>query len=75
MTTLTTRRRWQEMPGWQQTGITVLAATEIVLTTLAAVDLVRRDKSAVRGRKLLWWPVLTVQPLGPVAYLKWGRKR
>jgi hypothetical protein len=75
MTTLTPRQRWQEMPGWQQAGITALAATEIVLTTRAAVDLVRRDKSAVRGPKLLWWPVLTVQPFGPVAYLRWGRKR
>jgi hypothetical protein len=69
------RERWQRMPRWQQAGVVALAATEVVLTTRAAVDLARRDKSAVRGPKLLWWPVLTVQPFGPVAYLKWGRKR
>jgi hypothetical protein len=69
------RQRWQHMPRWQQAGVVALAATEVVLTTRAAVDLARRKKSAVRGPKLLWWPVLTVQPFGPVAYLRWGRKR
>jgi hypothetical protein len=83
MTTLTpqgekladARERWQHMPRWQQAGVVALAATEVVLTTRAAVDLARRSRSGVRGPKLLWWPVLTVQPFGPVAYLKWGRKR
>ncbi len=69
------RQRWHDMPGWQRAGVAALAATEVVLTARAAVDLARRQKSAVRGPKLLWWPVLTVQPFGPVAYLMWGRKR
>ena len=36
------RDRWEELPHWQQTGIVALAAVEIVLTTKAVVDLVRR---------------------------------
>jgi len=69
------RHRWQDMPRWQQAGVAALAAAEIVLTTRAAFDLARRDTSGVRGPKLLWWPALTVQPFGPVAYLTWGRRR
>jgi hypothetical protein len=69
------RVKWRDMTRWQQTTVAALAATEIILTSRAALDLARRSPSAVRGPKVLWWPVLTVQPFGPVAYLKWGRRR
>jgi hypothetical protein len=29
----------------------------------------------VRGPKLLWAPALSIQPVGPLAYLLVGRKR
>ena len=29
----------------------------------------------VRGPKALWGPAMSVQPVGPIAYLVWGRKR
>jgi hypothetical protein len=67
--------KWRDMSRWQQAAVATLAVTEIVLTTRAALDLARRNSAAVRGPKVLWWPVLTVQPFGPVAYLKWGRLR
>jgi|tagenome__1003787_1003787.scaffolds.fasta_scaffold16396476_1 hypothetical protein len=69
------REKWHRMPRWQQAGVAALAAAEVVLTTRAAMDLARRDRTTVRGPKLLWWPVLTVQPFGPVVYLLWGRAR
>jgi hypothetical protein len=69
------KEKWHRMPGWQQAGVVALGVAEVVLTARAAVDLARRDGTGVRGPKLLWWPVLTVQPFGQVAYLWWGRKR
>jgi hypothetical protein len=69
------RPRWDELPAWQQAGIIVLGAAELVLTTLAAVDLARRPGDRVRGPKALWVLVLPVQPFGPIAYLALGRRR
>jgi len=69
------RKRWAELPQWQQAGIVALSAVEIVLTTMAVADLVRRPKSQVRGPKGLWALGFSVQPFGPVAYLLLGRRR
>jgi hypothetical protein len=69
-----THRQWREMPRWQRTINLVLAPVEVVLTTVAAVDLARRPGRRIRGPKALWWPVILVQPFGPVAYLAWGRR-
>ncbi|MEU4425158.1 PLD nuclease N-terminal domain-containing protein [Actinoplanes sp. NPDC024001] len=65
---------WQDMPVWQRRAVMVLAPLELALTTFAAVDLARRPRARVRGPKALWWPVLLIQPVGPVAYLISGRR-
>lgn len=68
------RRRWRDLPRWQRTTTLILAPVEVVLTTVAAVDLARRPAGQVRGPKAAWWPAIFVQPIGPVAYLGWGRR-
>ncbi|MFI6925299.1 PLD nuclease N-terminal domain-containing protein [Nonomuraea spiralis] len=67
--------RWNEMSNRQRSWLAVLASVELAATTAAAVDLWRRPKGDVRGRKGLWWLGIFVQPFGPVAYLLWGRRR
>ncbi|MEU6724065.1 PLDc N-terminal domain-containing protein [Nonomuraea wenchangensis] len=67
--------RWDEMSGRQRGTVIALASAEIAFTAAAAVDLWRRPAAEVRGRKGLWWPAIFVQPVGPVAYLLWGRRR
>ncbi len=69
------REQWDAMPPWQRAGTFALGVVEIVATTAAVVDLVRRPRDQVRGPKALWWPTLTVQPFGPFAYLALGRRR
>ncbi|MET0495827.1 MAG: PLD nuclease N-terminal domain-containing protein [Actinoplanes sp.] len=69
------RKRWDELPGWQQAGIVAVSAAEIVLTTMAVVDLVRRPRTQLRGPKTLWALSLSVQPFGPIAYLALARRR
>ena len=51
------------------------AAVEVVLTTVALVDLARRPAAQVRGNKALWALGCFIQPVGPVAYLTVGRRR
>ncbi|GAA0808264.1 PLD nuclease N-terminal domain-containing protein [Spirilliplanes yamanashiensis] len=69
------RRRFNELPRGQRVATMVLAPVEMVLTAVAAVDLARRPQRQIRGPKAAWWPVLFIQPVGPVAYLGWGRHR
>jgi hypothetical protein len=69
------KRRWEDLPSWQQAAIVALGAVEIVLTTKATVDLVRRPRGQVRGPKALWALGFAVQPFGPMAYLALGRRR
>jgi hypothetical protein len=69
------RRSWRDLSPRLRVAVAVLAPVEIALTTLAVVDLARRSPDQVRGRKALWWPTVLIQPLGPIAYLWWGRQR
>lgn len=70
-----TKKRWSDLSSGQQAAIVVGAAVEVVLTTVALVDLARRPRASVRGPKALWALGCFVQPVGPVAYLAIGRRR
>ena len=47
---------------------------EVIVTSVALRDLVRRPAALVRGPKLLWAPLLFVQPVGSPLYLIAGRR-
>ena len=68
-----TRPQWASLSPRRRAAVSVLATVELALTTTAAVDLARRPARLVRGPKPLWWFGIFVQPIGPVAYLLWGR--
>ena len=68
------RRRWQDLPPRARRGIGVIAFVQIALLASAAIDLIRRPASEVRGgRKWAWFPVLFVNFVGPVVYFLLGR--
>lgn len=67
-------KSWSELGPVGRTVIVAGASVELVLTTMAAVDLVRRPKHQVKGPKALWAAALVVQPIGPIAYLLAGRR-
>lgn len=71
---MTRQKSWSELSRPQQGAIVVMGLAEVVLTAVAAVDLVRRPADQVRGPKLLWAAGLVVQPVGPIAYLAVGRR-
>ncbi len=68
------KRSWSDLSPAQQTTVGLGAVVELVLTTIAAQDLVRRPAGQVRGPKALWAAALVVQPMGPIAYLVLGRR-
>lgn len=69
------KKRWSDLSPVEQRAIIAGGVAEAVMTSYALVDLARRPKRRVRGPKLLWLFGLVVQPFGPLAYLRWGRRR
>jgi hypothetical protein len=69
------KKNWLDMTPTQKKVVVVAGIAEVALTTWCLRDLKQRDASAVRGPKALWAPAMSVQPVGPIAYLVWGRKR
>ena len=68
------KKRWSDFTPGQQRAMVIAAAVELVLTTRALTDLVRRPSAQVRGPKVLWALGCFVQPVGPIAYLALGRR-
>ena len=66
---------WGGMSPMQKKLVVVTGIAEVAVTAWCAKDLRKRPAELVRGPKLLWGPALSVQPVGPIAYLVWGRKR
>lgn len=68
------KRSWEDLTPRQRAAIVAGGAVEVVITAVALVDLARRPKRLVRGRKRWWLTGLAVQPFGPIAYLAFGRR-
>jgi hypothetical protein len=67
-------RSWQDLTPRRRRLTVLAAAAEIAITTWAGRDLARRPAESVRGPRAAWALGLLVQPVGPVAYLAWGRR-
>ena len=67
-------RKWDDLSEAQRRAIIAAAAIEIILTTVALEDLARRPHDQVRGPKAAWALGCIVQPVGPIAYLAFGRR-
>ena len=67
-------KKWDDLSSGQKTAILVAASVELALTATALIDLARRPRAQVRGPKPLWALGCFVQPVGPIAYLVWGRR-
>lgn len=70
-----TKQKWSDLSPTAKALVIVGSLVELVLTTLALRDLSRRSAAQVRGPKLMWRLVAFVQPVGPIAYLLFGRRR
>lgn len=69
------KKSWSDMTPTQKRVAVAAGIVEVALTTWCLRDLKQRPATMVRGPKALWAPAMSVQPVGPIAYLVWGRKR
>ena len=69
------KKKWSDLSTGQRVAVVVGGVAELVVTTRAVRDLVRRPTEQVRGPKALWLLAAFVQPVGPVAYFLVGRRR
>lgn len=69
------KRKWSDLSRTQQAVVTVGGVLEVLATTAMLADLRRRPASRIRGSKALWRALSAVQPVGPIAYFVFGRRR
>lgn len=67
--------QWNDLSPRQKTAVRVAVSVELALTATALVELARRPKEQIRGSKAAWAIGCAVQPIGPIAFLLWGRRR
>lgn len=69
------KQSWSDLTPTQQKLVVAAGIVEVALTTWCLRDLKGRSADQVRGPRALWVPALSVQPVGPLAYLAIGRRR
>ena len=69
------QKGWSDLSTGQRVAIVVAGVAEVIMTSLALRDLLRRPATDVRGPKLLWFLGCFVQPFGAPLYLVVGRRR
>lgn len=67
-------RRWSELSDGQRLAVVALGSVQVTLAATAWADLARRPASAVNGPKAVWALLIAVSFVGPLAYLRWGRR-
>jgi len=68
------RPRWHDLSRSRRGAMIALGAAQVSLAAGAWWDLARRPAAAVNGPKSLWALVIAVNFVGPLAYLRFGRR-
>jgi hypothetical protein len=66
---------WRNLAPRRRIGLVAAGAVQLALAVTAWVDLARRRPAEVTGRKGVWAVAIAVNWVGPLAYLRWGRRR
>ena len=69
------KKEWKDLSPSQKRGIVLVGTVQIGLLLAALVDIYRRPKEEIRGKKLWWTLAAFVNFVGPVSYFLFGRKR
>jgi hypothetical protein len=69
------QRQWKNLSAGGRRRLIITGLVQLTLTSLALWDLAHRPASQIKGSKRLWVVLAFVQPVGPLAYLLFGRKR
>ncbi|WP_436498289.1 PLD nuclease N-terminal domain-containing protein [Actinokineospora sp. HUAS TT18] len=68
------RKRWSELSPTARAAVVVMGVVQVGLAAVAWTDLARRPRERVNGRKAVWAAVIGINFVGPLAYLRWGRR-
>ena len=68
------KKRWSDLSPAARLAIVLGGVAEVVITSIAVRDLMRRPRATVRGGRVPWLLAFFVQPIGPLAYLVVGRR-
>jgi hypothetical protein len=74
VTAAAAHRRWADLSGRERTALLTLASVQLSLAATAWTDLARRPASRVNGPKAVWAVVIAINVVGPLAYLRFGRR-
>ena len=69
------RRNWKEMSPVQKVRNVLMGVVELVLVTLALWDISHRPDNEINGKKRTWVMASLIQPVGPIIYFIFGRKK
>lgn len=69
------KKRWSDLSGGQRVAVVAGGVVQVSLLVRALWDLWRRPADQVNGSKLVWTAVCFVNFVGPLAYLRFGRRR
>ena len=67
-------RRWKDLTPGQRRWVVFLGTVQFTLAAIAWTDLALRPAEVVNGPKRRWAWVIAVNFVGPLAYLRWGRR-
>ncbi|MFC0432037.1 PLDc N-terminal domain-containing protein [Kutzneria buriramensis] len=67
-------RRWKDLTPGQRRWIVLLGTVQLTLAAFAWTDLALRPAEVVNGPKRRWAWLIAVNFVGPLAYLRWGRR-
>ena len=65
---------WKDLTPGRRRLIVVLGMVQVTLAAFAWTDLALRPAEVVNGRKKVWAWAIAVNFVGPLAYLRWGRR-
>ena len=72
---MSSKQRFQSLSPRSRGTIAIGAVTQIGLLIIALLDLRKRPAEQVRGPKKAWYPALFVNFIGPLTYLRYGRRK
>lgn len=68
-------KHWSDLSAPQRGAFVTMSAVQLGLGAAAWADLARRPQEAVNGRKPLWALAISVNFVGPIAYMCFGRSK
>jgi Phospholipase_D-nuclease N-terminal len=69
------KKQWKDLSSGRKRRIAIQGMIQVALAAWALWDIRHRPADRIKGSKRLWTLAAFVQPVGPVAYFLFGRKK